>query len=271
MTELAESSTSKLLEQLPPVEKSPILQTLARVGLEVFRREYLLETPNHDGVVDHDALIALMRQQVDPDYRWEAPFFDEHHLSWYAALYESPNHAKPELAHEFRELPTNKLWVPRQFHNFIHAVTEHPPVPEPEVMREKIREFRRNQFIFRVASQAITIQEQLERASVIKMPNGEVMLVDKVTRRTYHDPEALEERRAEFVRVVIEQYKRGFIDLADLSPMDIVDRTEIEARLPEVISAVMNEDRFNSKNHKSLRVDLPVNRRPRTTPEVNVA
>lgn len=261
MIESAELTTKETLEQLPPVDKSPILQTLARVGLKKFQRDYLLETPNHNGVVDHEALIALMRTQVDPDYRWEAPFFDEHHLSWYAALYEGPRHSNPELAHQFRELPTNKLWVPRQFHNFIHTITAPPPVPKPEVMREKIKDFRRNQFIFRTASQAITIQEQIERALVVKMPDGEVMLIDKATHRTYHDPEALEERRVAFVKTIIEQYKRGFIDLADSSPMDMVDRSEMEARLPEVVSVVMNEDLFNSKNHKSLRVDLPVKRR----------
>lgn len=258
MTELAERSTSELLEHLPPVEKSPILQTLARVGLEIFQREYLLDTPNNYGVVDHDALITLMQAQVDSGYRWEAPFFDEHHLNWYAHLYEAPKHDNPELAQAFRELPTNKLWVPRQFHNFVHTVTAHPPVPELEVMREEIRKFRRNQFIFRVASQAITIQEQIERAQVVKMPDGEVMLIDKATHRTYHDADALEERREAFVRVVIEQYKRGFIDLENLSPMDMVDRAEMEARLPEVISAVMSEEKFI--NRKSLRVDLPVNR-----------
>lgn len=259
MTEVAERPTNELLEHLPPVDKSPILQTLARVGFEIFRREFLLETPLTDeGLVDHEALIDLMRAQVDPEYRWAAPFHDEHHLNWYASLYEAPSHGNPQLAHEFRELPVNKLWVPRQFHNFIHTVTAPPPVPSNEVMHQQIKDFRRRSFIYRTATRAIQIQEKIERSEVKTGHDGEVIWIDAKTRRAYHDPDVLEERRETFVRQILKQYRRGLIDLSDLAPVDMVDVDVLEASLPEVISIVMNEDRFNDKNHKSLKVNLPV-------------
>jgi hypothetical protein len=261
MTEVAERPTNELLEHLPPVDKSPILQTLARVGYETFQREYLLKTPITDeGLVDHEALINLMRDQVDSDYHWAAPFHDEHHLNWYASLYEAPSHSNPQLAHEFRELPVNKLWVPRQFHNFIHTVTAPSPVPSNEVMHQQIKDFRRRSFIYRTATRAIEIQEKIERSEIKVGPNGEMMWIDSKTHRTYHDPDILEERRENFVRQILKQYRRGLIDLSELAPVEMVDVDTLEASLPEVISIVMNEDRFNNENHKSLRVDLPVNR-----------
>lgn len=255
----AEVPTNALLEHLPPVDKAPILQKLAEVGLEKFQSEYLIEPPvDEDGLIDHNLLVETMRSLVDADYRWQAPFFDEHHLYWYAALYAAPRHPKPELAREFRNLPINKLWVPRQFHNFIHTVTKVPQVPDIEIMRREIKDFRRRSYLFRVATRAVTIQERMDRSEPFVTQEGEIVLVDRQTRRTYHNPDAMEERRRSFVRQIVNQYKRGLIDLSDLAPVDVIDTETVEAALPEVVSIVMDKPLINTKNHKALKVELPV-------------
>lgn len=89
------------------------------------------------GLVNLTELIKQTKKTVDPGYDWASEFSDIHHLQWPNADYanEPDNPANP---HEFRNLAISKLKVPRNFHNWIHKVTEPPPVPSAEVMYYRI-------------------------------------------------------------------------------------------------------------------------------------
>lgn len=90
-----------------------------------------LQTPlNTHGVVDLNELVSLGKQTVEDDYDWTSRLNDIHHLQWPGVFYEND-----ELAHDFRETIDRKALLPRQFHNWLHHITEPPPVPSEEVMR----------------------------------------------------------------------------------------------------------------------------------------
>jgi hypothetical protein len=89
------------------------------------------------GLVDPQKLIIDIKASVDPSYQWESPFNDIHHLQWWSGRYPALPDADVN-PNEFRNLAVSKLIVPRVFHNWLHRITEPPPVPDEEVMRCRI-------------------------------------------------------------------------------------------------------------------------------------
>ncbi len=98
-----------------------------------------LPTPvDERGLVDVEKLINLVKTTVDPAFTWkpsEEP--NRHHLYWRQGYYpvEPENSVNPR---EFRNLAVNKILIPRIFHNWLHVVTDEPPVPSVEVMHYRI-------------------------------------------------------------------------------------------------------------------------------------
>lgn len=93
-----------------------------------------LETPlDTRGLVDLNDLVSLGKETVHPSFDWQSPFNDVHHLQWPGAAYTNET-----VAMEFRELIQRKAYIPRRFHNWLHAITEPPPLPTEEVMRHCI-------------------------------------------------------------------------------------------------------------------------------------
>jgi hypothetical protein len=260
MNELEEFSTSNILEHLPPLEKAPILEKLATLGMRRFQNEYALETPVDPttGVVDHEKLMELMRGLVDPDYKWQAPFFDEHHLHWFAHRYETSFQPNEMLASEFRDMAINRMWVPRQFHDFVHAVTIPPDVPSLEQMRASVKDFRRKSYIYRISNDAITITERLNR--VKRHDNrGDIMYIDPETKSITRDIGLLDQWREEFIHYIELSYRRGLIDLSRLSTVDLEDVDSIAGILPE-IKKLMDEGLIRRKGRAALAVDIPYER-----------
>ena len=260
MSELAEFSTPDILEHLPSIEIAPILEKLATLGMRRFQNEYAIETPvdPETGIVDHEALIHLMKREVDPLYKWQAPFFDEHHLHWFAHRYESSFYPSSQLAEEFRDIAVNKIWAPRQFHNFIHAVTIPPEVPEFDAMRASVKDFRRKSYIYRISHNALTISARLGRVQRFDN-NGDVMYIDPQTRTITRDIEVLDRWREEFIHYIEVSHRRGLIDLSRLSIVDLKDVDAIADRLPEIID-LMDEGLVRRKGRAALAIDIPYER-----------
>lgn len=63
----------------------------------------------------------------------------------------------------FRELPTQQIWVPRGFHDFLHVVSREPQIPDGDVMRSLVREYRRNYHLYVLVNESIKITERVER------------------------------------------------------------------------------------------------------------
>lgn len=88
---------------------------------------------NEIGLVDKTRLIKLVRGTLTSAYHWPSEMDDEHHLQWPKRLYENQPAATVN-PYEFRNLPINKTYLPRTFHNWVHRITEPPPLPSEEVM-----------------------------------------------------------------------------------------------------------------------------------------
>lgn len=251
-------ATPSLLERLPPIEQAPILEHLAVLGLRRFREEYARKTPlKSDDTVDYEKLVAEMRGLVSPDYKWQAPFFDEHHLHWEASLYDPDKHDGDTIPYRFRDLSTQKLWVPRQFHNFVHAVTIEPPIPERTVMREYIDRFRRHRYMYSLASEAIDLSERNARAKYYPKIDK---VVDKETRRTYQ-PGVLEKQRQVFINKLEASFEQGMPpDLTELSILRLVEENPIEDFLPTIRRQLGEAAVCRSIKRKARSVALPIER-----------
>ncbi|MDN5275738.1 MAG: hypothetical protein JWN33_387 [Candidatus Saccharibacteria bacterium] len=257
MTDLAEFSTHELLERLPPIDKAPILEKLATLGLRRFQNEHAIPTPvdRETGLVDHEALMNEMRLLVDPQYKWQAPFFDEHHLYWYAHRYKTSFQPNPALAVEFRDSAFNKFWAPRQYHDFLHTVTVPSDVPSTDRMRSEVKNYRRKSYIYRITTNAIVLSDRLSR---IKPQNnrGDIMYIDPETRSITRNPEALDQWREEFIRYIERSHRKGLIDLSQLATIDLTDIETVVELLPQ-IRDLMDEGLVRHKGKAALGVNIP--------------
>jgi len=119
----------------------------ARPSVHLPPREYWLSDPaiegliptplDSRGLVDALALFQEVAKTIDPAYEWGSAFDDPHHLQWPGDWYanevrDSVN--KTANPQEFRNLAISQWVLPRVLHNWIHRVTEPPPVPSDEVM-----------------------------------------------------------------------------------------------------------------------------------------
>lgn len=259
MSSMEGMSSRALLDQLPPLGDAPVLERLAIVGLHRFRNEHAVDTPTlPDGTVDHDALVQNMRALVSPQYRWKAPFFDEHHLNWEADAYKPESNNGDVVPSRFRELATQKLYTPRQFHVFTHIMTHEPPVPERPVMRQHIDRFRRLRYMWRLANEAITLYERDQRAIPLV---GQDRVIDPETRRVFVR-ERFERDRRQFIARLEQNFEQGLPpDLTDLSILQLVEEGAIEEILP-TIRRQLGEATVYVRNgrRKSRSVALPIDR-----------
>lgn len=260
MQELESLPTPAILERLPPIEHAPILEHLGHLGLAKFRENYAIETPlNDDGTVDHLALIAELRRFVSPDYRWKAPFFDEHHLHWAASKYTPDKFNGDTVPYKFRDLPTEKIWVAREFHKFAHIMTFESGVPDRSVMSERIDRFQRRSYMYRLASEALSLSERKARSHY--EPQIE-KLIDPETKRVY-SPGVLEKRRKEFIHKLEESFSHGLPpDLTELSILQLIEEGSLEESLPRIRRKLGEAAVCQSKKRRARPVSLPVERVP---------
>ena len=85
---------------------------------------------------------------------------DDHHFHWIAARYKKQLFPGPysSVPAEFRNLPTNRGILPRQFHNVLHKYTLPPEVPELEDMIRYLESFAIARRLFKSAKRLIRVQ-----------------------------------------------------------------------------------------------------------------
>ena len=259
MSELEHLSNAELLERLPPIDKAPILQKLATLGLSKFRDEYGIETPVYDnGIVDHAGLMKAVGGEVEGDYKWQAPFFDEHHLHWTKGRYSTEEYMGSKMPGIFRDLPIHKLWVPRQFHDFVHVLTIPSEPPSMEVMRESVAAFRRAYHNYMLVNEAITLYERSQLS--VPMPNDGTRVHVPGSKRVIGVGE-YERRREEFIAELEDNISLGLPpDLSILSNLELVRFESVRESLPEIRRHL---GRLVVKRHKSRSarpVKLPIER-----------
>lgn len=136
-----------------------------------------LETPTDQyGLVDLDKLVTLVKGTVSPQFSWESPFNDVHHLQWYGRNYPVTN-GNDDIVnmHEFRELINRKAFISRVFHNRTHQVTLPPPIPSDEVMLHSINAERTALQLYRTARLAtrLTRMPHIPEKKLIQRLNEE--------------------------------------------------------------------------------------------------
>lgn len=122
-------------------------------------RDGLLPTPlDERSLVDLDSLVHLAMSKVDASFEWTSSFNDIHHLQWFAHRYPHQIGSEEGVAmNVFRELVNRKAYVPRVFHNWVHRITEAPPVPSAEVMQYSIDAQRVAMSLSKTASLAVRL------------------------------------------------------------------------------------------------------------------
>lgn len=117
-----------------------------------------IETPlDERGFVHMDKLVELAKSLVYPEYQWESPFNDVHHLQWSVST-TIPKHMDEEqrrTVYEFRELVNQKMYTPRTFHNWIHWATIPSPIPDVEAMQYSIDAHRVARSLAKTAQLAV--------------------------------------------------------------------------------------------------------------------
>ncbi len=113
-----------------------------KVNPDTFRKFF---APTDDrGFVIPDATVEVVKSLFLDDYEWPIDFShqetrpDVHHFQWLARRYDPIEFSGRTIPYRFRELPSMKGVVPRQFHNVIHAVTIPPSVPKYRDMAQHI-------------------------------------------------------------------------------------------------------------------------------------
>ena len=194
----------------------------ARPSLHMPPEEVWVHHPDRDGrlptpidernLVNLDALVELVKGTVEPGYEWNSSFFDVHHLHWTAALYTGSSNRDTQELRDFRNLASRKAYVPRQFHNWVHRVTEPSPLPERDVIRYSIDAER----------VALSLAETAMLAS-----------------RMQRNPRFSDELRKERLKVQFEQYCT-YVDNARLVPEEFqrVPLSLIEIDQPEELPVV---------------------------------
>jgi hypothetical protein len=218
--------------------KSNLYEEKKGSGLE------LLNIDDHRSVFDHLRTFA------------ESEAFDEETRNYF------------DVASQFRDRPGNKLWISRQFHNFLHLITI--PAEQPsldmmqqviEIMKRSNKEERRRTFLSRIATDAIVIRERLDRAVPTPLPDGNTILVDKINRRVYQNPEAMEGRREWAILEILKQHNRGLVDLTTVAPLETVNRGSVEDALVIIARKLIDLENNLVKtrqNSQAIKVEIPV-------------
>jgi len=121
-----------------------------------------VDTPiDSRGLVDIDASVALVKSLIAEGYTWGGGV-DVHHFQWYSNLYPYIQNSTVNPAN-FRDLPPHKGLLPREFHNFIHAVTLAPPVPDEEVMYYRSEGWRVASSLFNQTRELLKQERQWRR------------------------------------------------------------------------------------------------------------
>lgn len=257
---LEHASRSELVAALPPPEAFPLVTDLGKLGLARFREKHAIPTPllYEHGPVDSAALFDDLKQFFAPDYQWEAPFFDEHHLHWHAEWYRPKYWNGDTIPGLFRNLPIHKWWSARQYHQFTHVMSLEPGVPDMEVMRRDVDKHRHHAHMHSLVSSVLDLARAQERA--IYRPS-EKLFIDIKGRRSFTQ-DRLESSREFLIRVLEENFMNGHLpDLSQPHVLALVDNEPLLEVLPKIRNqlgevAVLSDGR----RRKGRAISVPVRR-----------
>ncbi|QQS22268.1 hypothetical protein IPM09_01860 [Candidatus Saccharibacteria bacterium] len=102
--------------------------------------EKMIDTPyNEHGIVDTRELFRRVLGTVSTEYYWQGSYEGPHHIMWPRGWYRQKTDGK-QIAMQFRNSPTLRLYLPRDLHDFTHKITDPPVPPSRDVMEQYILE-----------------------------------------------------------------------------------------------------------------------------------
>lgn len=141
----------------------PDIFTLPPPNVRLIKPGEMIETPiDKHGLIIIPQLLSAVRATIHPDFDWlDTPLNPSvHHV------YHPENDYSRELIDgtfseaKFRNLPPNKVRVPRVFENWLHEITIPAPKPSQKVMRYEVEAWNVAKDLFRVAREAIKSERQ---------------------------------------------------------------------------------------------------------------
>lgn len=141
-----------------------------------------IPTPlNEHGVVDIYATIAAVMETIHPDYVWSPESINPHHFQWRADAYSREPQGRLGIQPaQFRNIAPLKGRLPRELENWLHKVTEEPPVPSLEVMYFYTEAWQVAKGLYRCTSQSVFKQRQAKRRAELLAADDSVLPEDRV-------------------------------------------------------------------------------------------
>lgn len=171
---------------LPPVEAAPILESY-NPDMKRVDDEHRLAAPIDDrGVVNIFKTVELALSLVDGDYLWprnDPKPDDIHHFVWERDSYHPRHFGGSLVPRDYRDsISFHKGYMPRQLHEFIHAVIAPPPVPDFSVMEARLRDYESAVGLFESARGAVTAKRKPGKISGVPTcaEHGHVLLDEEI-------------------------------------------------------------------------------------------
>ena len=168
---------------LPPLSAAPILEFYDPSTRRLVPEKQIKAPTDDRGVVDIFETINQTMELVDPEYIWpkENPKPDVHHFVWERDSYHPRHFGGSQVPRAYRAIPFHMGYLPRQPHNFLHAVAAPPDVPEFEVMQYRTQSFRVAMQLFKACSLAVRVHRKPESLHGIeRLDSGGLSVNDDV-------------------------------------------------------------------------------------------
>ena len=227
--------------RLPPLEawKKPDKWIDLRSGLVKPSISQLVLDTDERGFLDTDQVVEQVEDMLFwKDYDWPYTFDDQetapddHHFYYYKSEYSVQSNEGNPIPNRFRELPTVKGTMPRQFHNAIHDFTRKPDMPNIDAMGEYYMSYM---LAHRAFKSLIASAKNTRNASQMfshrrkSLANGTIQLSE-------HGDVVAQEMMRDFFSKHFEAYSRSVDTIANLEErlLIISDMNETYQHKPHV-------------------------------------
>jgi hypothetical protein len=137
--------------------------------VDPFDTNQKIATPvNELGLIQPKNYIETFKATIHPDYEWSMDELSVHHMFYSLFRYGLPSAGRNALS--WRDLPPNKVLVPRMFENWIHEIGIPPDVPSEEVQKHQMESWLIARSLFKSVKQVVVWEKRSdERASYLEM------------------------------------------------------------------------------------------------------
>jgi hypothetical protein len=195
------------------------------------------------GLVDTHRAVEIVRSAIEPEYKWPGHVLNVHHEYWNKTWYGYPSAG--ERAQEFRELPINKLLVPRVFENVLHHVLLQPDIPKHDVMESVVESYEVTKRLFLLLQVVVRCQRGVVADHKKRLEARGILL-----------PPGLTKERLKSQQIILDTLP-AFFELLD-KQFDELEQVEPEFRLIEPDrQAVVSPERRKKYSGALGRIVVP--------------